>query len=71
MAILKTPLDPVLVDLPTAANLLSVPVDEIKKLTQSGELPRKFVGTRELIPYRSLLIFAGVGRWRYQEIAEP
>jgi hypothetical protein len=40
-------------------------------LIASGDLPiTKRVGKNVLIPYRSLLIYAGVARWRFQEIVD-
>jgi excisionase family DNA binding protein len=63
-------IDPVLVTKEDAARLLSMDQDTIERLIQQGDLPVKQVGTRLLIPYRSLLVFAGVARWRFQEIVE-
>ena len=41
-----------------------------RRLIQQGDLPAKPVGASLLIPYRSLLVFVGVARWRFQEIVE-
>jgi excisionase family DNA binding protein len=62
--------DPVLVDRQNAAQLLSVDVDTVDRLIQAGELPTRTVGKELLIPYRSLLVYAGVARWRFQEIVD-
>jgi hypothetical protein len=62
--------DPVTVTKESAAELLSVDPETIDKLIATGDLPTKVVGTRELIPYRALLIYAGVARWRFQEIVD-
>jgi excisionase family DNA binding protein len=64
------PPDPVLVTREQAAELLSLDSDTIDRLIRQGDLPTKLVGPRLLIPYRSLLIFAGVARWKFQEISE-
>ena len=62
--------DPVLVSPEQAADLLSLDTDTIERLIRQGDLPTKVVGSRLLIPYRSLLVFAGVARWKFQEIVE-
>jgi excisionase family DNA binding protein len=61
---------PVLVTEEEASRLLSVNNETIDRLIRQGDLPVKRVGVERLIPYRSLLIFAGVARWKYQEIVE-
>jgi excisionase family DNA binding protein len=66
----KQKVDPVLVTPEVAAQLLSVDAPTIDRLIQQGDLPAKPVGPTLLIPYRSLLVFAGVARWRFQEIVE-
>ena len=66
----KQRVDPVLVTPEVAAQLLSVDSKTIDRLIQQGDLPTKPVGADLLIPYRSLLVFAGVARWRFQEIIE-
>ena len=63
-------IDPVLVTREQAAQLLSVDSDTVDRLIRQGDLPTKLVGPRLLIPYRSLLVFAGVARWKFQEIVE-
>jgi excisionase family DNA binding protein len=63
-------IDPVLVSKAQAAQLLSLDDETIERLIRQGDLPTKVVGSRLLIPYRSLLIFAGVARWKFQEIVE-
>jgi hypothetical protein len=70
MRIPQNRIDPVLVTKEKAACLLSLDLSTIENLIRAGDLPTKVVGTRLLIPYRSLLIFAGVARWRFQEIVE-
>jgi excisionase family DNA binding protein len=60
--------EPILVEEEEAARLISSDVPTIQQLVQSGQLPVKMVGSRRLIPYKSLLIFAGVARWKYLEI---
>lgn len=63
--------DPVLVTRESAAELLSVDVETVDRLIEMGDLPiTKTVGKTTLIPYRSLLIYAGVARWRFQEIVD-
>ena len=63
--------DPVLVTKESAAELLSVDLETIDHLIACGDLPiTKEVGKTVLIPYRSLLIYAGVARWRFQEIVD-
>jgi excisionase family DNA binding protein len=62
--------DPVLVSKEQAAELLSLDPDTIERLIRQGDLPTKVVGSRLLIPYRSLLVYAGVARWKFQEIVE-
>jgi excisionase family DNA binding protein len=62
--------DPVLVTRESAAELLSVEVATIDRLIEIGDLPTKPVGETVLIPYRALLIYAGVARWRFQEIVD-
>jgi hypothetical protein len=62
--------DPVLVTRESAAQLLSVDLNTIDNLIATGDLTTKPVGKSELIPYRSLLIYAGVARWRFQEIVD-
>jgi excisionase family DNA binding protein len=66
----KQKVDPVLVTRESAAELLSLDTDAVDRLIQQGDLPTKRVGTQVMIPYRSLLIFAGVARWRFQEIVD-
>jgi excisionase family DNA binding protein len=63
-------IDPVLVTKEQAAELLSLDSGTIDRLIRRGELPTKMVGPQLLIPYRSLLVFAGVARWKFQEIVE-
>jgi excisionase family DNA binding protein len=63
--------DPVLVTRESAAELLAVDPETVDQLIASGDLPiTKRVGKNVLIPYRSLLIYAGVARWRFQEIVD-
>jgi excisionase family DNA binding protein len=62
--------DPVLVTPEVAAQLLSVDSETIERLIEQGDLPTKPVGKAVLIPYRSLLVYAGVARWRFQEIVD-
>jgi excisionase family DNA binding protein len=62
--------DPVLVTKESAAELLSVDLATVDRLIEVGELPAKPVGEKVLIPYRSLLIYAGVARWRFQEVVD-
>jgi len=62
--------DPVLVTRESAAELLSVDLETVDRLIQFGDLPAKAVGKMVLIPYRALLIYAGVARWRFQEIVD-
>ena len=62
--------DPVMVTKESAAELLSVDPQTVESLIAHGELPTKTVGKAVLIPYRSLLIYAGVARWRFQEIVD-
>ena len=62
--------DPVLVTRESAAQLLSVDLETIDRLIECGDLPTKPVGKTTLIPYRSLLVYAGVARWRFQEIVD-
>ena len=55
----------------SAAELLSVDPETIDRLIERGDLPiTKRVGDTILIPYRCLLIYAGVARWRFQEIVD-
>jgi hypothetical protein len=49
---------------------LSVDSETIERLIEQGDLPTKPVGKAVLIPYRSLLVYAGVARWRFQEIVD-
>lgn len=63
-------LHPVLVDFDRAAELMSVDRETIDYLVKVGDLPVRLIYGKSLIPYRSLLILAGVGRWKYQEIIE-
>ena len=63
-------IDPVLVTKDQAARLLSLDAETIERLIRQGDLPTKMVGPRLLIPYRALLVFAGVARWRFQEIVD-
>jgi hypothetical protein len=62
--------DPVLVTKKSAAELLSLDLQEIERLIAVGDLPTKKVGAAVLIPYRSLLIFAGVARWYFREVQD-
>lgn len=62
--------DPVMVDLDSAAQLMAVDREEIERLILVGDLPTKQIGQKVLIPYRSLLILAGVARWKFQEIVD-
>ena len=62
--------DPVLVTKAAAAELLSVDSATIDNLIACGDLPTKTVGKNLFVPYRSLLIFAGVARWRFQEVVD-
>jgi excisionase family DNA binding protein len=62
--------DPVLVTRSVAAELLSLDLDTVDRLIQTGELPARTVGKELLIPYRALLVYAGVARWRFQEIMD-
>ncbi len=61
---------PVLVTEEESARLLSVNNDTIEQLIATGELPVKYLGGKRLIPYRSLMVLAGVARWKFQEIVE-
>jgi excisionase family DNA binding protein len=62
--------EPIFVEEEEAAELTRLDVPTIQHLIQTGQLPVKLVGAKRLIPYKSLLVFAGVARWRYQEIME-
>jgi excisionase family DNA binding protein len=62
--------DPVLVTRESAAELLSLDLETIDRLIEQHDLPTKQVGTQQLIPYRSLLIFAGVAKWHFREVME-
>lgn len=62
--------DPVLVTRESAAELLSVDLATVDRLIEFGDLPTRSVGKAVLIPYRSLLVYAGVARWRFQEIVD-
>jgi excisionase family DNA binding protein len=63
--------DPVLVTRESAAELLSVDLETIDRLIEGGDLPiTNQVGKTVLIPYRSLLIYAGIARWRFQEVMD-
>jgi excisionase family DNA binding protein len=53
-----------------AAELLSVDLATVDRLIEVGELPAKLVGEKVLVPYRSLLVYAGVARWRFQEVVD-
>jgi len=66
----RSSVQPILVEEDQAAKLLSLSVPDIQELERQGELPVKIVGSRRLIPYRSLLVFAGVAKWKFQEIVE-
>jgi excisionase family DNA binding protein len=66
----KNQVDPVLVSKTEAARLLSVSDETIDRLIRQGDLPTKVVGIESMIPYRSLLVFAGVARWTFKEIVE-
>jgi excisionase family DNA binding protein len=61
---------PVLVTEEESARLLSVDPTTIEQLIDTGELPVKHLGGKRLIPYRSLMVLAGVARWKFQEIVE-
>ena len=61
---------PVLVTEEESARLLSVDSTTIEQLIDTGELPVKYLGGKRLIPYRSLMVLAGVARWKFQEIVE-
>jgi len=60
----------VLVEIEEAARLLSVEPTIVDQLIATGELPVKRLGGKCLIPYRSVLVLAGVARWKFQEIVE-
>jgi hypothetical protein len=62
--------DPVLVTRQSAAELLSVDLETIDHLIECGDLPTKPMGKNVLIPYRSLLVYAGVAKWHYREIVD-
>jgi excisionase family DNA binding protein len=65
----KQKVDPVLVTREVAAELLSVDLETIDRLIATGELPIiKKVGETVLVPYRSLLIWAGIGKWFFREV---
>ncbi len=67
----KNRVDPVLVTRESAAELLAVDVDTIDRLIERGDLPlTKQVGNVTLIPYRSLLVYAGIGKWYFREVVE-
>jgi hypothetical protein len=66
----KPRVDPVLVDPDSAASLLAVERADIDHLIAVGDLPTKVIGGKTLIPYRALLILAGVARWKFQEIVD-
>ena len=66
----KNQVDPVLVTKAEAARLLSVSDETLDRLIQQGDLRTKVAGIDSMIPHRSLLVFAGVARWRFQEIEE-
>ena len=52
------------------AKLLSTDPVIVEQLIATGELPVKYLGGKRLIPYRSILVLAGVARWKFQEIVE-
>ena len=52
------------------AKLLSTDPTIVEQLIATGELPVKYLGGKRLIPYRSILVLAGVARWKFQEIVE-
>jgi excisionase family DNA binding protein len=63
--------DPVLVTRESAAELLSLDVETVDRLIAQGDLPiTKTVGKTVLIPYRSLLVYAGIAKWRFREVSE-
>jgi hypothetical protein len=64
----KQKVDPVLVTPEVAAELLSITPELLARLVEVGEIPTRPVGKETLIPYKSLLIFAGVARWKFQEV---
>ena len=66
----KNEVPPVLVTTEETARLLSVESTVVEQKIATGELPIKFLGGKRLIPYRSLLVLAGVARWKFQEIVE-
>ncbi|MGB0115881.1 MAG: helix-turn-helix domain-containing protein [Terriglobales bacterium] len=66
----KNQVDPVLVTEEETARLLSVDHSIVKQLIATGELPVKYLGGQRLIPYRDILVLAGVARWKFQEIVE-
>ena len=61
-------LEPILVNENEAAELLRTDVPTLKELIATGQLPVRVVGGQRLIPHRALLLYAGVARWKYQEI---
>jgi excisionase family DNA binding protein len=66
----KNEVDPVLVTEEETARLLSVDSATVEQLIATGELPVKRLGGKRLIPYRAVLVLAGVARWKFQEIVE-
>jgi hypothetical protein len=68
----KQKVEPILVDPDSAAHLMAVDRETIDHLIAVGDLPTKRLGQKILIPYRSLLVLAGVAKWRLHEIVrEP
>jgi hypothetical protein len=66
----KQRVDPIMVDFDSAASLMAVERADIDHLIAVGDLPTKVIAGKSLIPYRSLLILAGVARWKFQEIVD-
>lgn len=61
-------LEPILVNENEAADLIRIDLPTLQKLVATGQLPIRMVDGQRLIPYKALLLFAGVARWKYQEI---
>ena len=66
----RNQVDPVLVTEEETAELLATEPIVVEQLIATGELPVKYLGGKRLIPYRSILVLAGVARWKFQEIIE-
>ncbi len=60
--------DPILVSKQTAAQLIDKDIATIDQLINEGKISIAVVKGEVLIPYRSLQLFAGVARWRFEQI---